>query len=95
MDDNGFVEVNAFGQDNMMGDWAVSSTTAGFTAHAKIPGDVNGDLKVDTFDVALVAFAYGSRAGDARWNPALDLRGDGVIDILDVALVAFYYGTHA
>ncbi len=56
---------------------------------------MNGDFKVDIFDIALVAYSYNTRPGDARWDPALDLTGIGVIDILDVAFVAYYYGTHA
>ncbi len=64
-----------------------------FTAYAKLLGDVNGDNKVDIRDVALVAYAYASRTGDTRWNPAADFNNDGVIDINDVAIVALYYGT--
>jgi hypothetical protein len=40
----------------------------------------------------LIAFAYGSRPGDPKWNPAYDITHDGVIDILDAAILAFYYG---
>jgi hypothetical protein len=56
------------------------------------PGDVNRDGTVNILDAALIAFAFGSRPGDPRWNSAYDITHDGVIDILDVAIMAFYYG---
>ncbi len=80
---------------SFMGTEASATGSAFFIAYAKLLGDVNGDNKIDILDVALVAYAYGSRTGDLRWNPAADLDNDGVIDIGDVAIVAFYYGTSA
>ncbi len=64
-----------------------------FTAYAKVVGDVNGDFKVDILDVALVAYSFGTKKNQARWNAAADINSDGVIDILDVALSAYYFGT--
>ncbi len=61
-------------------------------SYAKVVGDVNGDLKIDIVDIAIVAYAYGSKKNGALWNPAADQNGDGVIDITDIAIVAFYYG---
>ncbi len=73
---------------------AFSATGFGFfVAFAKLLGDVNGDNKVDIQDAALVAYAYNTRPGDARWNPSADLDNNGVVNITDVAIVAFYYGT--
>ncbi len=89
------VTVATFSKPLFLGTVVSASTFAFFIAYAKVLGDVNGDFKVDIFDVALVAFAYGSRPGDSTWNSAADLTNDGVIDIQDVAMVAFYYGTHA
>ena len=56
-------------------------------------GDVNGDFKVDILDVALVAYSFGTKKNQARWNAAADINSDGVIDIFDVALSAYYFGT--
>jgi hypothetical protein len=56
------------------------------------PGDVDRDGNVNILDAALIAFAYGSRPGDPKWNPAYDITHDGVIDILDAAILAYYYG---
>ncbi len=70
-----------------------SSSSGSFLAFAKLLGDVNGDNKIDIQDAALVAYAYNTRPGDARWNPFADLDNDGVVDINDLAIVALYYGT--
>jgi len=52
-----------------------------------IPGDVNFDGIVDIEDVVIVVVAFGSRPGQANWNPIADLNGDGIIDISDIVLV--------
>jgi outer membrane protein assembly factor BamB len=59
---------------------------------ARIPGDINGDGKVNLQDLVLFADAYRSRPGDARWSPNADLKGDGVVDLADLTLFAHYYG---
>jgi dockerin type I repeat protein len=64
-----------------------------YTSARTIAGDVNGDLKVNILDVAAVAYAFGTKPGDSRWNAAADMDSDGSIDIIDVALVAFFFGT--
>jgi hypothetical protein len=61
-------------------------------------GDLNGDGKVDMRDVAVAAAAFGTHAGDPRWNPDADITGtdylvpDGVVDMRDVALIAKNFG---
>jgi uncharacterized protein (DUF2141 family) len=57
-----------------------------------IPGDVNGDFKVDMTDVALVARAFGSTPASSNWNPNADINGDGVVNMKDIALVARHFG---
>jgi hypothetical protein len=52
-----------------------------------IPGDVNGDGKVDIFDLAAVGLSYGSKPGDSNWNPNADVHKDDKIDIFDLATV--------
>lgn len=58
----------------------------------RIPGDVNGDGKVSLQDLVLLADSYGSRQGEARWNPNADFNGNGVVDLADLAVLAKYYG---
>lgn len=54
--------------------------------------DVNGDGKVDMMDITKVAWAYGSSAGDNRYNARLDFNQDGVIDDYDLNAIKVYYG---
>jgi hypothetical protein len=54
--------------------------------------DMNGDGKVDMRDIVQVAFAYGSEAGDSRFNPRCDFNGDGVINDYDVNAIKDYFG---
>jgi DNA-binding HxlR family transcriptional regulator/uncharacterized protein YoxC len=60
--------------------------------HITIPGDINGDFKVNLQDLVLLADSYGSKPGDAKWNRNADINGDGVVDSADLAMLAKYYG---
>lgn len=62
------------------------------TKQASLEGDVNGDCRVNIFDLVTVAIAYGSSPGDPRWNPDADLKDDGRINIFDLVIVAINYG---
>ena len=55
-------------------------------------GDIDGDGDIDTDDVALLAAAFGSIAGDARYNSAADMDNDGDVDGADLA---FFYNAYA
>ena len=57
-----------------------------------MPGDVNGDCAVDIVDIMLVAVRWGTRVGDANYDPYYDLDHDGDIDIGDIMLVAVQWG---
>jgi len=59
-----------------------------------IEGDFNRDMKVNMIDVASAASRVGSRPGDPKWNPHVDLNGDGVIDITDALKIANLFGNH-
>jgi hypothetical protein len=59
-----------------------------------IPGDLNGDGKVNLADLVILARAYGSRPGDANWNPVADILGHGEVDLADLAVLANHYGQH-
>jgi hypothetical protein len=62
------------------------------TGSNRLPGDINGDGKVDWQDLALLGLAYNSSPGDRNWNPAADLNGDGKVDWQDLAIFGLYYG---
>jgi nitrous oxidase accessory protein len=56
-------------------------------------GDINHDLKVDIFDIASAAGAYGSTPSSPNWNPHCDINEPyGVINIFDVLIIAINYG---
>ena len=61
--------------------------TGSDTIRVFMPGDVNGDCKVNMADVALVAKAFGSHTGSPNWNPLADQNEDGKVTIADLALV--------
>ena len=51
-------------------------------------GDLNGDNRVDTFDVAALQAAFGRGTRDASFAPAADFNGDGVVDGQDFSRMA-------
>jgi hypothetical protein len=57
-----------------------------------IPGDLNGDFQVNLKDLAILAKAYGSTAGDANWNPNADIDGDGLVGLSDLGILVQHYG---
>lgn len=62
------------------------------------PCDINHDLKVNMRDIGKSAVAFGTRPGDAMWNPHADITGpeplvpDGKVNMQDIALVAKHFG---
>jgi nitrous oxidase accessory protein NosD len=62
------------------------------TVKVTIPGDVNGDFRVNILDVVMITSIYGSKKGDPNFNPNCDLDGDGKITILDVVTCTSHYG---
>jgi hypothetical protein len=55
---------------------------------AIIPGDLNGDGKVDCADLAIVKASFGKRCGQAGFNSKADVNGDCVVDVRDLAFVS-------
>ena len=51
-------------------------------------GDLNGDNRVDSFDVAALQGAFGSGERAANFAPAADFNGDGVVDGQDFSRMA-------
>lgn len=63
------------------------------TVTIKLLGDINGDGKVDIFDIVLAADAYGTTPGDPLWNPDADVApAFGLVDIFDIVTVGSRYG---
>jgi hypothetical protein len=59
-----------------------------------IPGDINGDFRVNLQDLVLLANAYGSKPGGTKWNPNADINGNNIADLADLVLMATHYGQH-
>jgi subtilisin family serine protease len=62
------------------------------TVQVKIPGDVNGDNKVDARDLTQLIQVFGSKSGDSNWNPNADINQDGQINVMDLQLLGKNYG---
>ena len=60
----------------------------------QIPGDINFDGKVSLQDLIILTKAYGSKPGDANWNPVADILGHGKVDLADIVTLANHYGQH-
>jgi hypothetical protein len=58
--------------------------------HISIPGDANGDGRVDVGDLGILAANYG---GTGKTRAQGDFNGDGVVDVGDLGILAANYGT--
>jgi len=65
-----------------------SASTSVSVSVIAVPGDVNGDGVVDCLDLDLVKAAFGTKTGQAAFNPAADVNHDGVVNVLDLSYVA-------
>ena len=57
----------------------------------KLP-DVNGDGKINVFDLGPLGKALGSTIGDPNYDPAVDYNNDGIIDSTDLYLLQISWG---
>ena len=57
-----------------------------------IPGDVNGNGRIDIVDLLIVARAFGSTPVSSNWDIRADLDGNSLINIADLVSVARNYG---
>jgi hypothetical protein len=54
---------------------------------AVMPADVNGDLRIDCSDLAVVKASLGKKTGQVGFDARADVNKDGVVDIRDLAAV--------
>jgi len=66
-----------------------SATTFG----PPVPGDADGDGKVDLRDLLIVVNSFGLSEGQIGFDPRADLSGDGTVDMWDVLVVVYCFGT--
>jgi hypothetical protein len=67
---------------------------AGTLVGKTLAGDVTGNGFVDIFDAIQLAIAFGTVAGDKRWNVDANLNSDGKINIFDAILLAGNFNKH-
>jgi len=66
---------------------STASATAAVQVHGPaISAGASATQSATVADLACLMAAYGSKAGEALFNPLADLNGDGVINDLDLAL---------
>lgn len=59
-----------------------------------IPGDLNGNFKVNYVDLGLLSASYGAPESGRPWNPNADIDNDGHIGPLDLGILLAHYGQH-
>jgi outer membrane protein assembly factor BamB len=67
--------------------------TGGIVA-VTIPGDLNGDFKVNLQDLVILAKAYGIPPIRPLGNPNADIDGNGIVGLSDLVILAQHYGQH-
>jgi hypothetical protein len=70
-------------------DWKFKSSTKGESNSA---GDIDGNGKVDMWDLASIAKLFGSASGDILWHLRVDIRCDFIINMADLGIAASHFG---
>lgn len=70
----------------------ISVSVPGYGQTDRLSPDFDGNGVVDFADFLIFAAGFGSRPGDANWNPALDIDRNGETDFSDFLIFAASYG---
>lgn len=62
------------------------------TFKVTVPGDANGDGRVDGMDLGLVGMAWLSKIGDPNYDKRCDFNEDGTVDGMDLGILGSYWG---
>jgi len=76
----------------VQGEADMSNNLMGKAITLTVPGDINGDGSVNLQDLVLLANAYGSSMGTAKWNANADINGSLTVDLSDLVILAKNYG---
>jgi parallel beta-helix repeat protein len=76
------------------GETDTSDNDRATAVHVSVPGDINGDGRVDMKDIGEAARAFNTVAGAAKWDTNADINNDGKIDMKDISTVARHFGEH-
>jgi hypothetical protein len=70
-----------------------NNLTSSILVTVAMPSDLQSPIgKVDMKDIAYVAKRFGTRPGDALWDPNADINDDDKVDMKDVAIAAKNFG---
>jgi len=72
----------------------LNNNCTGGTTKVTIPGDINGDFKCSLSDLSLLAKAFNTKPGDAKWNPNADINGNGNVGLSDLSIMAKHFNQH-
>jgi parallel beta-helix repeat protein len=72
----------------------VNNNCTGGAVTVTIPGDVNGEGKVNMGDVVAILKAFGSTPGMPNYNANCDIDGNGKVDMGDVVIALRNFGQH-
>jgi hypothetical protein len=73
-------------------DDAADNTFNDGVIYVGIPGDVDGNHKVEIKDILIVAKAYGANPQSPNWNPNPDVDCNDKVEIKDILITAKNYG---
>jgi len=81
--------------DNLAGETDFSDNAyADGIVYVGIPGDINGDGKVDMKDIGYIAIRFYRNPKDSNWDSNADLDDDGKINMFDIGFAARHFGEH-
>ena len=72
---------------------AINTTTYEIIIY--MPGDANGDGKVNIRDVALIGLSWNSQMGEPNYDDGADLNNDNWVNIIDTAIVGLHWNEQA
>ena len=65
-----------------------NNVLTGGAVKVKWPGDANGDGKVDSLDLSVLAHSWYAKRGAPNYNLQADFNNDGVVNSLDLSVMA-------
>jgi hypothetical protein len=73
---------------------ASNNLTGGAVVTVTIPGDVDGNGRVNMNDIVSILKAFGSTVGQPNYNPNCDIENTGRVDMSDVVIAVSNFGQH-
>jgi hypothetical protein len=83
-----------FAADTVPGQEGIADNTLSATVTVTMPGDVDGNFKVDIGDIVVTLDAFGSTPRHPRWNANADIDGNSKVDIGDLIISLDNFGQH-